>query len=265
MTSSDGPELLQMRRRCMPLRGRIKASRASQRVGISICLALAAFSCGVTRAPIDTRSDPAALPNLRRASQALQERIAREKEHVTALNQQLAELRASEARVYAEVFEAETSYQRLRADADDVLVDVSAVESELKDSRRILESRRMEHQVVISELASLEADLDLQRQAGLEARREAAVREGSPGLRDGQVKLGLLRLEELRARWGVPVHEWAQLWSELGVWEPADALSAPEAPSEPLPPDSLPAPDGLPSGAEEGGEESSGGDVAEGS
>jgi len=254
-----------LRGRRTPLCGLRKGWTACQRqllaLGVSLCLAFAGAACGVTRAPIDSRSDPAALPNLRRASQALQERIVREKEHVTGLNQQLAELRASEARVYSEVFEAEAAYQRLRADADDVQVDVSAVRGELEDLRRTLESGLMERKVVGLELAALEADLVAQRQAGLEARREIAVRRGKLDLEVDRTGLRPLSLEELRVRWEVPAREWAQLWNDLGLWEQLEDAS--HASSQPLPPDSLPPPGGTSAGSGEGAEDNSEGDTVE--
>lgn len=223
-------------------------------LGAAVLFTALVTGCGVTRAPIDTRSDPAALPNLKRASEALQERIVREKEHVTGLNRQLTELLASEARVYAEVFEAEGTYQQLRADADDVQADVAAVEAELEELRRKLETRRVEREAARLELASLEAELEAEREAGMEARREIEFWRGGLDASGEVTAFRKLRLEEFRKRWEVPEDKWAALMGDLGL---TAVLIDPEDPPrveepEPLPPDSLPPPEDAVPAVEEG-------------
>ncbi len=247
-------------------------------IGALACLGVLP-ACGVTRASIDKPSDPMALPNLRRASEALQVNIVREKEHVISLNAQLDALRADEARVYAEVLDAEETYQRLRADADGVNADVLAVQGELDEALAKLETKRSERDGARAEQVESDAQLAEARQEGLEARREIAFWRGGVS-EDGGVRFfRQKRLEAFRAQWSIPLQAWGELLRELGlqrVISDESAVLQEDRPAEPVPDDSLPAPevtppesgdepaqvtpseDGVDSGAEPASEDSGG-------
>lgn len=106
----------------------------------------AASACGVPR-PDARRVDPsdyATLPNLKRAEEALQDRITREQEHVEALNQRLAMLRNDEERLHAQTMEAEADYQLRQGDLDGVRADLARAQAELTQVQGDLEAARLE-------------------------------------------------------------------------------------------------------------------------
>ena len=106
----------------------------------------AACACGVPRpgAPRVDPSDYATLPNLKRAEEALQDRITREQEHVEALNQRLAMLRNDEERLHAQTMEAEADYQLRQGDLDGVRADLARAQAELTQVQGDLEAARLE-------------------------------------------------------------------------------------------------------------------------
>ncbi|HVQ25435.1 MAG TPA: hypothetical protein VMV01_09655, partial [Planctomycetota bacterium] len=87
-------------------------------IAAAVLALLAAPGCGVPRAgtPRADPSDYSTLPNLKRAEEALSDRITREKEHVEALNQRLATLRSDEDRLHAETMAKEADYQLRQGD-----------------------------------------------------------------------------------------------------------------------------------------------------
>jgi len=113
-----------------------------------------AAGCGVPRAapPVGLLPDDSTLPNLRRGQEALRDRIALEKEHVEALNLQLAGLRGDEEQLYKTYLAAEADYQLRAQDLAGVESDIAAVRQQLDDARVLLG-------VSQQELAQLQADL----------------------------------------------------------------------------------------------------------
>lgn len=75
--------------------------------------------------------DDVLITNLTRASQALLERIQREREHVQSLQVQLLELRGQEEILHGEYLQAEKDYQFLLADLEEVRAEKKAVEEQL--------------------------------------------------------------------------------------------------------------------------------------
>lgn len=220
-------------------------------------LALAA-ACGVARPTEEPLPGPAALPNLRRASEALQNRIQREKEHVESFNRQLVELKLAEERTSLALQDAEANYQRLQDDFDFAREDVEQAGAELDALRADLEARRAERDALAAELAGVQADLEQLTEAltdakiqALEAQTEldewtalVALTRSRVDEARGERSRWLAQLEVFRERWRVPPAQWAQLLGVLGV--------AADAPAEDAPGDASAASDDAPSEAAEG-------------
>lgn len=142
-----------------------------------LLLALLA-ACGVPRAeprPVDAAAFPTEA-NLLRAREALQDRIAREREHVAALKQQLAGLRDEEDRLYATYLAAEGDYQLREKDLAGVESDLARVQQALADTQ----ARVHEAEAQVAQAQASLAALLGQAQAILDAlaRLDAALREG---------------------------------------------------------------------------------------
>jgi len=111
--------------------------RAAGRLLVLAGYAVLLGACSVPRAtprPID----PAAFPteqNLLRAREALQDRIAEEKEHVEALQQQLVSLRKAEESLYATFLQAESEYQLREHDLAGVEGDLARSQQALADTQ----------------------------------------------------------------------------------------------------------------------------------
>ena len=133
-------------------------------IAAAVLALLAAPGCGVPRAgtPHAETSDYSTLPNLKRAEEALSDRITREKEHVEALNQRLAMLRADEDRLHAETVTKEADYQLRQGDLDGVKADLARVQTELTQAQADLEAARLdlgrvqaEARAILEEMAQL--------------------------------------------------------------------------------------------------------------
>lgn len=141
-------------------------------------LLLLLAACNVPRA--DPRPvDPAAFPteqNLGRASEALRDRLAREREHVEALQQQLAQLKEDEERAYAAFLEAEKEYQLREKDRAGVEQDLAATEKQLAETQQ----RLQEAQARLASAQAQLAELVARAQALLDtaAKLEAALASG---------------------------------------------------------------------------------------
>ena len=148
--------------------GRRAAVRPRRRTGLALgtALALAVFGvltpgCGVPRPAPQSAVDLdfATVPNLRRAREALEDRIALEREHVAALETQLAGLRKEEERSYSVFLEAEQEYQLLQSDLGGTQQDLAEAESELAALRGRVESTRQRVALMHDELRRLLDDL----------------------------------------------------------------------------------------------------------
>jgi hypothetical protein len=185
------------------------------RIAFAVVLLLAA--CNAKRVPGERLQGPADLPNLRRASDALKQRVAREKEHVDALQDELVSLRAGETRLYADVLEAEDDYQRLRSDADGSFADLRAVERELAELAVQLELGRAELGTAQDEMNRLDAQLATARFDGMLARRGLEFWRG--GLNEDET-VSLRRqteLDQFRQTWTIPRPVWDKLLIDLGL------------------------------------------------
>jgi len=176
----------------------------------------AVVGCGVTRTePVDTRQ-PSDLLTLRRAGEALTERIAEEEQHVAALRRQLDELRVAEERLNRDFLEAEEGFQTLQSDLDGTLAEVRSAERELSTSRERLATLRVEQATLLAERVTAEQDVDESRResiAWLALRRDVV----------NELRRWRDRLEPYRARWGVDEVEWEAFLRELGLWARAAA------------------------------------------
>ncbi|GJM20565.1 MAG: hypothetical protein DHS20C15_04800 [Planctomycetota bacterium] len=200
----------------LPLRQAPRARVAVRGAWLALICALP-LACGITRVPQDRGPGPAALPNLRRASEALQARIQREQQHVDAFNRQLAALQQQEERLAGLLREAEADYQRLQDDYDFAATDVDVARDELA----ALQADQAELEI---ERANLDEALEASQARQLEAESELARVSAAAGLAAGRVEqLGRERaawrgrLEVYRARWSVPSAEWDELLVELGL------------------------------------------------
>ncbi len=141
-------------------------------------LLLLLAACSVPRA--EPRAvDAAAFPteaNLLRAREALQDRIAQEREHVAALKQHLVTLRADEERLYATYLEAEADYQLRESDLAGVEQDLAAAQLALAETQ----ARLAEAQVQLMAAQMQLVELLARASAVLDAlaRLDAALREG---------------------------------------------------------------------------------------
>ncbi|HTE04788.1 MAG TPA: hypothetical protein VK824_01235 [Planctomycetota bacterium] len=132
-----------------------------------LAVALASGACGVPRAtpPDLLTADDSTLPNLRRGQEALRDRIAVEKEHVEALNQELAGLRSDEERLYETYLASEADYQLRAKDLAGVESDIAGVKTQLEAARVALEAARQEQGTLQADLAATQAAVaDLRRQ-----------------------------------------------------------------------------------------------------
>jgi hypothetical protein len=135
-------------------------------------------ACNVPRA--EPRAvDPAAFPteqNLTRASEALRDRLAREQEHVDALQQQLARLKAEEESSFAAFLAAEKEYQLREKDRAGVEQDLAATEKLLAETQQ----RLLEAQSRLAAAQAQLAELVAQAQALLDtaAKLQAALAAG---------------------------------------------------------------------------------------
>lgn len=152
-----------------------------------------ASACQVIRTP--EKSDPGAadLVSLRRASEALQERIRQERGHVDAYTLQLRELGRQEQQVYADLSSREATLRQLQGDLDYAAEDLEVATA---DQERIAELTIRAHEqldrtqqeltLAEQELATVRAAAD-SAQLALQAERER--------LKDAQVAMdGLMRL-----------------------------------------------------------------------
>jgi flagellar motility protein MotE (MotC chaperone) len=144
----------------------------------SVLLLLLLAACDVPRAeptPVDVAGFPAE-QNLLRGREALQDRIAEEKEHVEALKVQLAGLQDEEERLYATFLKAESDYQLREKD-------VAGVEQDLATAQKALADTQAKVVEVQAQLAASQvklADLVAHVQAILDAlaKLEAALAAG---------------------------------------------------------------------------------------
>lgn len=134
-------------------------------------LLLLIAACGLPEEPITTLEDPRyeALPNLRRASLELQERIRREQEHVDALELELLAKRSEEASLHDRYLAAEADYALRSADLTGVLQDLRDVEQELADTRAALQAARTELAGLQAELGAVQAEVGATRAAAPDA------------------------------------------------------------------------------------------------
>jgi len=191
-------------------------------------LLLLLAACSVPRAeprPVDVTAFPTEA-NLLRAREALQDRIAGEREHVAALQQQLSTLRTDEERLYAIYLEAEADYQLRESDLAGVEQDLAAAQQALAETQVRLAQAQAQLQAAQQQLVGLLATASAVLDAL--ARLEVALREG--------------RADEVAA---------------LRAQLPAQFLAAPPPPAVPAgeaPPAEVPAPEPAEPGPE-GGEE----------
>jgi septal ring factor EnvC (AmiA/AmiB activator) len=152
---------------CQPARRRVRRAAALRcalgpglRAGALLGLLALASACGVPRTGATTvdRSDYATLPNLKRAEEALQDRIAREQEHVEALNQRVATLRADEDRLHGQAMLAEADYQLRQGDLDGVRADLDRVRAELSQAQADLAQAQTDLTAAHQELGRLQAE-----------------------------------------------------------------------------------------------------------
>lgn len=148
-----------------------------------VCCVLLVCGCGVPRVapPPGLLADESTLPNLKRGQQSLRDRIALEKEHVEALNQQLSRLRSDEERLYTTYLAAEDDYQIRAQDLAGVENDIAGVRQQLEDARTQLEVLRQEQGQLQADLALAEADVVKLRQAlgAAHALREALAQQAA--------------------------------------------------------------------------------------
>ena len=117
-------------------------------------VALAAPACGVPRSepPPASAIDFSTLPNLRRAREALEDRIAREREYAAALMQQLEQWQEEEDRIFKEYLQAEHDFQLISSDLAGTQADLAEATQERDALQADLAARR-------KEIASLRAEL----------------------------------------------------------------------------------------------------------
>ncbi|MCB9899206.1 MAG: hypothetical protein H6825_14470 [Planctomycetes bacterium] len=228
----------------------------SRAAGVALLgLLLLAAGCGVSRQASQRLPGAAALPNLRRASEAQLDRIAIETAHVQSLDQQLSSLRAQEDRLYGEVIAAEQAYQRLQGDYDGVQADVSAVNGELAAVRGDLAASQAELEQLRTVLAVTQGDLERARSESQSTSAElAAIREKAQ-LDDDERQAWIARLERRREALGVEPAAWQSLLVELGLVESestpgADAAAPGEASEEQAGPADAGSPEGVAPGPE---------------
>lgn len=219
-------------------------------LGLALVALLAALApgCGVQRPARSTLPPAAALPNLRRAGAALQDRILLESNHVESLNDRLLSLRSREERLWQDVLEAEDSYHRLESDYDGVAGDVAAVQEELAAVRADLVAVQGELQgaqaelgarqgelggvrdqatEVEAELANARAQLELaQQEADALAADVARLADGAAQRAEARVAW-IERLEVYRQAYGVSPDDWQGLLEELGLTRLDEELALP--------------------------------------
>jgi chromosome segregation ATPase len=135
-------------------------------------------ACGVPRAE-PAPVDPSAFPsehNLLRAREALQDRIAEEKEHVEALKAQLVALRGEEERLYATFLKAESDYQLREKDLAGVEQDLAAAQAALAETQA--KTAEVQAQLVASQGRLGELVARVQSILDALARLEAALAAG---------------------------------------------------------------------------------------
>lgn len=122
--------------------------------------------CAVPRAtaPSLQTLDSTTLPNLRRAQEALQDLLAREREHVGALNLKIATLRAEEAHLNEQYLDREYDYLLLEDDLASVEEEILAVQTEIQAAREALKAAGAQLKALESKLAGIQAqqiDIDV--------------------------------------------------------------------------------------------------------
>ncbi len=143
-----------------------------RRLVLSACL-VAVAGCGVppsapSRAPVD---DLAAVPNLRRASSALQTQIQRAQDNVSGLRRKLSGARIQEEAAYDDFVEAELDYAIRAADLEGVLLDLDDLSLEL-------EGIKGDVAAADAEIVGLKARRDQQRAEIAALRAEIEALEG---------------------------------------------------------------------------------------
>ncbi len=186
-------------RRLPTLRG-WRCLRGGRGLGAAVAFACAAAAlapaaCGVPRATPTAieMGDYSTLPNLRRAQEALQDTITREKEHVEALKLQIVQLRTDEDELYQSFLKAETDYHLRATDLAGVEADLAAAQHDLDTGRTLLADLQAQLTAVEGEIAGLLARVTAQREllggaqqefdavlAGLQARLQAALPPPAP-------------------------------------------------------------------------------------
>jgi septal ring factor EnvC (AmiA/AmiB activator) len=137
---------------------RDRAGPAACRVAALALLFLAA-ACSVPRPrPLSHADlDSATLPNLRRSQEALQDTLAREREHVGALNLQIRELRAEEGRLNERFIESEHDYLLLEDDLASVEEELAAVRADIQAARKKLKAAKDQVKALAAELGQVQA------------------------------------------------------------------------------------------------------------
>jgi chromosome segregation ATPase len=124
-----------------------------------VALLLLAAGCAVPRAtPRSIESvDSTTLPNLQRSQEALQDLLAREREHVGALNLQINELRFEEGRLNELFIESEHDYLLLEDDLASVEEEILAVQADIKAAREDLKAAKAQLKTLQTELKQVQA------------------------------------------------------------------------------------------------------------
>lgn len=178
---------------------RARGSPLSTRLARGLaCFALIA-ACGVppVEAPGDAPPiDFSTLPNLRRAREALEDRIVREREYAAALMQQLEAWQAEEDRIFKDYLQAEHDFQLIEGDLAGTREELERAQAELATLQADLARRRTEVAAVRAELTALLEELE--RLHGLREEIEAfaarlaaeAAAEDAEGAHDGEGTAG---------------------------------------------------------------------------
>ncbi|MHC4845477.1 MAG: hypothetical protein ACYTCU_04860 [Planctomycetota bacterium] len=129
------------------------------RLGVISALLLLAAGCAVPRGPVRSIEsiDSTTLPNLQRSQEALQDLLAREREHVGALNLQIAELRAEEGRLNELFIESEHAYLLLEDDLASVEEEILAVQADIQAAREDLKAAKAQLKALQAELKQVQA------------------------------------------------------------------------------------------------------------
>ncbi len=152
-------------------------------VALVALVALMTAACAVPRSvpPPSSKTDFSTLPNLRRAREALEDRIAREREYAAALMAQLEQWQDQEDRIFKDYLQAEHDFQLISSDLAGTEQDLADATKELADLKAELANQRKQLTTVRTELQS--ALDELIRLHGLSTEIEALaarLAEGAP-------------------------------------------------------------------------------------